>query len=66
MTDDNLRRLNRLAARAEQLDDMIQKAAQMQKKIVDALQELGKEDKLKQQRMTRTRRSRKRASSRNT
>ena len=60
MTDENVRRLNRLAERAKQLDDMIQKAAKMQKKIVDAIQRLGTADKVTRQRATRVPRARKR------
>jgi hypothetical protein len=60
MTDDNLRRLNRLAQRAKQLDDMIQKAAKMQKKIVESIQRIGKADKVTRRRPTRVPRTRKR------
>jgi hypothetical protein len=60
MTDDSVRRLNRLAERAKQLDDMIQKAAKMQKKIVEAIQRLGNADKVMRQRTTRVPRPRKR------
>jgi small-conductance mechanosensitive channel len=64
MTDESVRRLNRLAERAKQLDDMIQKAAQMQKKIVESIQKLGASDKVKRQRMTSARKPRKRTAAR--
>jgi hypothetical protein len=60
MTDENVKRLNRLAERAKQLDDMIQKTAKMQKKIVEAIQRLGNNDKVTRQRPSRIPQSRKR------
>ena len=51
MADDNVRRLNRLAKRAKELDDMIEKAAQMQKRIVTEIQRIGNADKQIQRRL---------------
>ena len=54
MPDDSIQRLNRLAERAKRLDDMIQKAAKMQKQIVEDIRRIGVGDKVKTQRATRT------------
>jgi hypothetical protein len=51
--DDGAQRLKRLAARARQLDDMIQKAAQMQKRIVDEIEKIGVDRKLVKTRLSR-------------
>jgi hypothetical protein len=51
---DSTRRLNRLAKRAKALDDMIAKAAQMQKEIVEEIRRIGAGDRLRRQRITRT------------
>jgi hypothetical protein len=45
MASDSSRRLDRLAKRAKQLDDAIQKAAQMRKRIVEEIRRIGKADK---------------------
>ncbi len=60
MTDDHdRRRLERLARRAKALDNMILKAAQMQKKIVTEIKNIGLGDKLaRRQPMTKARRRR--------
>jgi hypothetical protein len=44
MTTADQRRLDRLARRAKQLDDVIQKAAQMQKQIVEQIRRIGVAD----------------------
>lgn len=53
MADDAARRLNRLAERAKKLDDVIQKAAQMQKRIVEEIRRIGTDTKQVNQRVTR-------------
>jgi hypothetical protein len=59
-SDDN--RLDRLARRAKELDDMIAKTAKMQKKIVEEIQRIGKRDRLMKQRASATPRTRRRRS----
>ena len=54
MADESRRRLERLAKRAKALDNMIIKAAKMQKRIVDEIRQIGKADRPRRQRMTRT------------
>ena len=56
MDDDGARRrqINRLAERARQLDDMIQRAAAMQKKIVKEIQRIGTGDRVVKRAPTRT------------
>jgi hypothetical protein len=54
MASDNSRRLGRLAKRAKQLDDAIQKAAQTQKRIVEEIRRIGKADKVTAQRLSAT------------
>ena len=54
MADDSSRRLNRLAERAKKLDDVIQKAAQMQKRIVEEIRQLGTHDKPVHHQLTKT------------
>ena len=54
MPDDSKRRLDRLARQAKQLDDVIQKAAQMQKRIVEEIRRIGTADKVTNNRLTRT------------
>ncbi len=46
MTDESSRRLERLAQRAKELDNMIVKAAEMQKRIVEDIRRIGQADKL--------------------
>ena len=58
MSDDNAQRLKRLAERAKKLDEAIQRAAQMNKQIVDEIRRLGERDRLKAHRATRTPRAR--------
>ena len=62
MTDDDesARRLKRLAERAKELDDMIAKAAKMQKKIVEEIQRIGLRDHIRKQRMSATLKARRR------
>jgi hypothetical protein len=62
MTDDDesARRLKRLAERAKELDDMIAKAAKMQKKIVEEIQRIGLRDHIRKQRMSSTLKARRR------
>ena len=52
-------RIVRLAKRAQQLDDVIKKAADMQKAIVEEIRQIGKADRLSTRRPTRTPRRRK-------
>ena len=54
MADDSSRRIQRLAKRAKQLDDVIKKAAEMQKRIVTEIQRLGSADQVSNKRPTRT------------
>jgi hypothetical protein len=56
MGDDSSRRrqIDRLAERAKQLDDMIQKAAAMQKKIVKEIQRIGTGDRVVNRAPTKT------------
>ena len=54
MRDDSVQRLNRLAERAKKLDHMIQKAAKMQKQIVEEIRRVGAGDKVKAQGATPT------------
>ena len=68
MANDSSDRLDRLAERAKKLDEVIQRAAEMQKRIVEEIRQIGKNDKISRQRMsatpqprrTRRRRARKR------
>jgi hypothetical protein len=55
MTDESARRLERLAQRAKELDNMIVKAAEMQKRIVDDIRRIGQADKFTGQQATATR-----------
>jgi hypothetical protein len=50
--DDNARRIDRLVKRAKELDDMIAKAAKMQKRIVEEIQRIGTGDRISKQRMS--------------
>jgi hypothetical protein len=50
--NDESARINRLAKRAKELDDMIAKAAKMQKRIVEEIQRIGVRDRVRKQRMT--------------
>ena len=52
MTDESSRRLERLAQRAKELDNMIVKAAEMQKRIVEDIRRIGQADKLTGQHTT--------------
>ena len=61
-SDDSARRLNRLAQRAKELDDMITKAAKMQKGIVEEIRRIGLRDTLRKQRMSRPRAGRRKKS----
>jgi len=55
MADDSSRRINRLAKRARELDNMTAKAAKMQKKIVEEIRQIGTGDKpTRRQRMSKT------------
>jgi hypothetical protein len=54
MSDDSIRRLNRLAERAKKLDDLIQNAAKIQKQIVEEIRRIGERDKLNARRPTAT------------
>jgi hypothetical protein len=54
MADENARRVERLAKRAKELDNMIMKAAKMQKRIVDEIRQIGIADRPRRQRMTKT------------
>jgi hypothetical protein len=55
MADESSRRINRLAKKARALDNMILKAAKMQKQIVEEIRRIGAEDKpARSQRMTKT------------
>jgi hypothetical protein len=56
---ESTRRLRRLAKRAKVLDDMIVKAARMQKEIVEELERVTARDQLRPQRITRTPKPRK-------
>ena len=58
--EDGARQLERLAKRAHDLDDMIAKTAKMQKRIVEEIKRIGMRDRLKRQRMTATRKARRR------
>ena len=49
-------RIRRLAKRAKDLDDMIARAAKMQKRIVEEIERIGLRDRIKTQRMTSSRR----------
>jgi hypothetical protein len=52
MADDDARRIDRLVKRAKELDDMIAKAAKMQKRIVDEIRRIGLRDHIRKQRMS--------------
>lgn len=53
MPDDGAKqRIDRLARRAKALDDMIQRAAKMQKRIVEEIRQIGRADKVTAQRST--------------
>ena len=56
------KRIDQLARRAKELDDMIAKAAKMQKRIVEEIRRIGQKDKFAKQRASNTlaRRRRKR------
>jgi hypothetical protein len=58
--DESARRLNRLADEAKELDDMIAKAAKMQKRIVEEIRRIGLRDHIKRQRMSATSKARRR------
>jgi hypothetical protein len=62
MTNESTRRLDRLAKRAKQLDDVIKKAAEMQKRIVEEIRRIGVADKPARQRMSVSDRRRRRRS----
>jgi hypothetical protein len=54
--DNSRRRINRLAKKARALDNMIVKAAKMQKELVEEIRKIGTNDKLApRQRMTKAR-----------
>jgi hypothetical protein len=55
MTDESSRRLDRLAQRAKELDNMIVKAAEMQKRIVEDIRRIGQADRLTGQPATASR-----------
>ena len=55
---DSARTIDRLAKRAKELDDMIARAAKMQKRIVAEIQRIGKRDRVAKQRMSATIKSR--------
>jgi hypothetical protein len=57
-------RINRLAKRAKELDDLIAKTAKMQKKIVEEIRRLGQRDKLIRQRASAIPKARRRKPSR--
>ena len=50
--DGSKRRINRLARRAKELDDMIERAAKMQKHIVEEIRQIGQGDRMTRQRLT--------------
>lgn len=54
MTEDTVRRIERLAARAQKLDLVIKRAAKMNKQIVDEIRRLSARDRMVSQRMTAT------------
>ena len=56
---ESARRLNRLAERAKKLDDVIKKAAEMQKQIVAEIQKIGIRDRMRTQKSTSIPKSRK-------
>ena len=59
MADESSRRINRLAKKARALDNMILKAAKMQKQIVEEIRRIGAEDKpVRSQHMTKTAKAR--------
>jgi hypothetical protein len=62
MADDSSLRINRLAQRAKRLDEMIQKAAEMQKHIVEEIRRIGQGDKVARQRATATPKARRKRS----
>ena len=66
-TDDNAQRIKRLAQRAKELDEVIVKAAKMQKRIVEEIQRLDLRDRPRKQRMsvTTTAKTRKKTSPKN-
>jgi len=62
MPGDAKRRLDELARRAQQLDDLIQRAAEIQKQVIEEIKNIGRPDALvRQPRLTRSDRRRKRA-----
>ena len=64
MADDNSRRIDRLAEEAKELDDMIAKAAKMQKRIIEEIVRLGQRDRVMKQRASATVKARRRKRSR--
>ena len=54
MAEDTVRRIERLAARAQKRDIMIKKAAKMNKQIVDEIRRLSARDRVVSQRATAT------------
>jgi hypothetical protein len=58
MAAEDTRRIERLAERAKKLDDIIKKAAEMQKKIVDEIQQIGRGDRMYNRPLSKTRRRR--------
>jgi hypothetical protein len=54
MSDDSFRRLDRLATRAKKLDDVIKRAAEMQKQIVEEIRQIGRADRVTNKKPTRT------------
>ena len=65
MPDDGAKkRIDRLARRAKELDDMIQRAAKVQKRIVEEIRLIGRSDRMRSQPSTpipKTRRNRRQA-----
>ena len=58
--DESARRINRLTKRAKELDDMIARAAKMQKRIMEEIQRLSVRDHFRKQRMSATMKVRRR------
>jgi hypothetical protein len=58
MAHDDDRRIDRLAKRAKELDDVIAKAAKMQKRIVEEIRRIGVRDRFRKQPMSPTRKAR--------
>ena len=60
MANDDSSRIDRLAKRAKELDDMIAKTAKMQKRIVEEIRRIGQRDRLMKQRASATLKARRR------